>query len=79
MGLFVSKLSDTHAEILRYSTGAKVEELRPVFGKIPTYVFEDRRAFQKHAVPDSIAFHVIRGEYIISSKSTFGGKVTYHL
>ena len=79
MGLFPSKLSYEHSEILRHSTGLKAEELRPVFGKIPTYVFEDRRAFQKHVVPDSIAFHVIRGEYIVSSKSTFGGKVTYHL
>ena len=79
MGLFPSKLSDRHAEILRHSTGLKAEELRPVFGKIPTYVYQDRRAFQKHAVPNSIAFHVIRGEYIISSKSTFGGKATYHL
>ena len=79
MGLFHSKLSDVQAEILRHSTGLKAEELKPLFAKIPFYVYKDRYSFQKHKVPDSIVFLVIRGEYIVSSKSTFGGKPTYYL
>ena len=79
MGLIYSNLSDKQAEILRHSTGLKVEELHPLFENIPTFIFKDRSTFLKHDVPNSIAFQVIRGEYIVCSKSTFGGKQTYHL
>jgi hypothetical protein len=79
MGVFGSRLSSKHIEVLRHSTGFKAEELRPLFKNIPIFVFQDRRAFQKHNVRNSIAFLVISGEYIISTKSTFGGKPTYHI
>lgn len=78
MGVFRSKLSDMHTEILHNSTGLTVEELRPLFETIPTYVFHDRNEFQKHAVPDSIAFLVILGKYVVNTKSTYGGKGIYY-
>jgi hypothetical protein len=79
MGLFHSKLSTAQAEILRHSSGLTIEEIRPHFKSIATYVFKDLRSFQKHSVSDSVSFLVIRGEYIINTKSTFGGKSTYYL
>jgi hypothetical protein len=79
MGICNSKLSTKHAEILCHSTGLKAEELCPLFGNIPSFIIHDRNVFQTHNVPNSIAFLVIRGEYIINTKSTFGGRSTYHL
>jgi hypothetical protein len=79
MGIFHSSLSNHHKEVLRHSTGLKAEELRPLFNKIPIYVYKDRRAYQDHNVRNTIAFLVIRGEYVVSTKSTFGGKAQYHL
>jgi hypothetical protein len=78
MGLFQSSLSDRQCEILRHSVGLKPEELRPLLGSIPTYIFNERVQFQKHTTPNTIAFLVLRGEYIINAKSTFGGKTTHH-
>lgn len=79
MGLLSSKLSSKQIEILRHSSGMKAEELRPLFGSIPLFMYCDRESFQKHNFPNSIAFLLVRGEYIVNSKSTFGGKQTYYI
>ncbi len=79
MGLFTSKLSDRQREALHHSSGLKVDEIRPLFANIPVYKYNDRRLFQKHNEPNSIAFFLIRGEYIANAKSTMGGKISYHL
>ena len=78
MGLFPSKLSAAHAELLSSATGMTIDEISPRLDKIPVYVYSDRRQFHKHTTPDSVAFLVILGQYIVSTKSTFGGKKTYH-
>lgn len=79
MGIFHSTLSEKQKEILRHSRGLKLEEIRPLFGKIPIYKFHDRFAFQNHKEPDSIAFFLLGGDYVASVKSTMGGKICYHL
>jgi hypothetical protein len=79
MGLFNSTLSYHQREILNHSSGLKVDEICPLFPKIPVYKFNDRSQFQNHKEPNSIAFFLIRGQYIASAKSTMGGKIRYHL
>lgn len=79
MGLFISKLSYRQREILSHSSGLKVDEICPLFPKIPVYKYIDRIQFHNHTVPNSIAFFLIRGEYIVNAKSTMGGKLRYHL
>ena len=80
MGIFHSKLSNTQTEILRLSPGLKVEDVRPLLENIQIFVFQDNCTFHKHNIPNSIAFLVMLGEYIVNTKSTFGGgKPKYYL
>lgn len=78
MGIFRSRLSDENTEILKNCIGLKVEDTRHLFGNIPIFVFDNRHEFHKHSVSDSISFLVIMNEYIVQTKSIFGGKtITY--
>lgn len=76
MGIFQSKLSEDQQEILRYCVGMKAEELKPLFENIPVHVYTELKDYQKHAIPNTIAFRVLRGEYVVNTKSVFGGKTT---
>jgi hypothetical protein len=78
MGLFYSKLSDEQREILRHCVGLKAEEIQTLFNTIPVHTYKERSQYQKHVVPNTIAFLLLRGEYIVNAKSVFGGKVTHH-
>lgn len=78
MGIFQSKLSEDQQEILRYYVGMKAEELKPFFKNIPVYVYTELNDYQKHAIPNTVAFRVIRGEYVANTKSVFGGIITHH-
>lgn len=78
MGIFQSKLSYKQNEILRHAVGLKAEELKPLFGNIPVYVYSDSKEYQTHRIPNTVAFRVLRGEYVVNTKSVFGGKSTHH-
>lgn len=74
MGNYVSDLSDSQKQILRHSSGLRVNDLKPLFSKYAVYTYTDRYEFNNHDVPNSIAFFVIRGEYIANAKSRVGKK-----
>ena len=78
MGLFHSTLSENQREFLRNCVGFKPEEIHPLFNTIPVYTYKERSQYQKHVVPNTIAFLLLRGEYIVNAKSVFGGKATNH-
>jgi hypothetical protein len=78
MGLFHSDLSYDQKQILRNSVGFKVDEIRPNVSNYPIYTFHERATYQKHAIPNSIAFFAIRGEYIASAKFIHGKKTHYY-
>jgi hypothetical protein len=74
MGHCFSDLSDKQKQVLRHSSGLRVDDIKPLFSKYAIYTYKDRHIFNNHNIPNSIAFFVVRGEYIANAKSRIGKK-----
>jgi hypothetical protein len=77
MGNFQSGLSTQQKNVLQHSTGMKVDEIRPIFGKIPIRIYYDIESFNSHRIPNSLAFRVHRDNSIMNVKHYYKGKTYY--
>lgn len=77
MGNFHSGLSTHQKNVLHHAAGMKVDELRPIFGKIPLRIYYDIDSYNAHTVPNSLAFVVHRDNSIVRVKYYYKGKTHY--